>query len=109
MLIPHYVIPCEMVGRNLVLLPHHFKRCEMSVVVNAETGVLGYMTQAVRHQQLEHAVCTWQEHVLLKHHYPHTYRMLWCHNSMAMICIIQFTLIPSSPVVTIYSFISIQP
>jgi vancomycin permeability regulator SanA len=72
------------------------------VVVNAET-VLGYMTQAVRCQRLECAVCTWREHVLLKHCYPCTYKMLWCHNLMAMICIIQFTLFLSSPVVTIYT------
>jgi len=38
-----YVILCEMVGRNMVLLPHHFKRCEVSVVVNAETVVFCVM------------------------------------------------------------------
>jgi len=43
----------------------------------------------------------WLEHVLLKHCYPWTYKMLRCHNSMAMIGMIQFTLILSSQVVTI--------
>jgi hypothetical protein len=42
------VILCEMVGKYLVLLLYHFKRCEVSVAVNAETGLLGYMTQAVK-------------------------------------------------------------